>query len=200
MEYGNGTTNQLVWRETENRYHNEEFLVTPDNPNVNVAILSGYVKSGDKILDIGCGEGKFGKILSEKKCEMTGVDLDEAAAQIAKQRSGYNHVYLFNVENDEIPEEFLRFKEEKFDKIAMLDVLEHVINPTAVIYNIIPFLKDSGSILISIPNVNNADILLGLLNDKFNYREAGVLDNTHTKYFQVLVVNILCRKPYNDSP
>ena len=31
--------------------------------------------------------------------------------------------------------------------------------------------------------MNNADIFLNLLNDHFNYREAGVLDNTHTKYF-----------------
>ena len=70
-----------------------------------------------------------------------------------------------------------------FDKIALIDILEHVINPTAVIENVIPFLKENGKILISVPNVNNGDIFLNLLRDHFNYQQSGVLDNTHTKYF-----------------
>ena len=36
MEFGNGKKNQLVWRSSENRYHNEEFKVNEDNDNVNV--------------------------------------------------------------------------------------------------------------------------------------------------------------------
>ena len=54
----------------------------------------------------------------------------------------------------------------------MIDILEHVINPTRVIENSVRYLKDKGKILISVPNVNNADIFLNLLNDHFNYREA----------------------------
>lgn len=39
MEFGNGKKNQLVWRSSENRYHNEEFKVNEDNDNVNVRYL-----------------------------------------------------------------------------------------------------------------------------------------------------------------
>ena len=70
-----------------------------------------------------------------------------------------------------------------FDYIAIIDVLEHTINPTKVILEISKYLKDDGMVLISIPNVNNADIALNLLRGNFNYMEAGILDNTHTKYF-----------------
>ena len=37
--------NQLVWRSSENRYHNEEFKVNEDNDNVNVAILARQVNA-----------------------------------------------------------------------------------------------------------------------------------------------------------
>lgn len=186
MEYGNGQTNQLVWREMENRYHSEGFEVTLDNMNVNVAMASQYVCPNSKVLDIGCGEGKFGKIIKEKKCQVYGIDLDSTAAKYACENNGYRNVFVFNIENtNAIPDEFKQFEseEKKFDTIALLDVLEHVINPTEVIYNAIRVLKNAGQILISVPNVNNGDIFLNLLRDRFNYREAGVLDNTHTKYF-----------------
>ena len=63
MELGNGKKNQLVWRSSENRYHNEEFKVNEDNDNVNVAILARQVNAESTVLDIGCGEGKFGAML-----------------------------------------------------------------------------------------------------------------------------------------
>lgn len=186
MEYGNGYTNQLVWRSSENRYHNEEFQVDENNQNVNVSILSQFISNGEKVLDIGCGEGKLGKILIQKNCEMYGIEIDQVAKENALKNSGYKDIFSFNIENfEENSEEQKRFLEKdlQFDVIALIDILEHVINPTVVLLNSLKFLKDNGRILVSIPNVNNADILLNLLQGKFNYREAGVLDNTHTKYF-----------------
>ena len=51
MEFGNGKKNQLVWRSSENRYHNEEFKVNEDNDNVNVAILARQVNAESTVLD-----------------------------------------------------------------------------------------------------------------------------------------------------
>ena len=186
MEYGNGTTNQLIWQSQNNRYHNMNFDVRPDNVNVNVAVLSGYVQPNDRILDVGCGEGKLGAILKDKNCTLYGIDMDAEAAAYAESKNNYKKVYLFNIESADAQSpsyaELLGF-EEKFDCIALVDVLEHLINPTQAVLNVLPLLKKSGKLLISVPNVNNADIFLNLLRDRFNYCEAGVLDNTHTKYF-----------------
>lgn len=184
MEYGNGTTNQLVWQSSDNRYHNADFQVTEDNLNVNVAMLAKYVSSGSLILDVGCGEGKLGAVLRHKNCQLYGIDLDHDAGRFAVEHCGYQEVLYFNIEDSD-SEKYLSLKRSglRFDIIALIDILEHVINPTRVIQNIVPLLKENGQILISIPNVNNADILLNLLRDHFNYREAGVLDNTHAKYF-----------------
>lgn len=186
MEYGNGERNQLVWRSPENRYHNEDFCVDRNNQNVNVAMLAKKVQAGSRILDVGCGEGKFGAMLQGENCYLVGVDIDTLACKNAIEKYNYSHVYCFNVEEPEQDrkeyEEFC-LKEQKFDYIALIDILEHVINPTRVVENVIKHLNKRGKILVSVPNVNNADIMANLLRDRFNYREAGVLDNTHTKYF-----------------
>ena len=186
MEYGSGATNHLVWRTVENRYHNEKFQVDEENINVNVAMLGKLVRDDDNILDIGCGEGKLGAVLYRKKCRLIGVDIDSAACKQAQETGNYSQVYQFDIESPERYKEgerYFRNLSERFDKIAIIDVLEHVINPTNLICNSVQYLKEGGKILISIPNVNNADILLNLLRGKFNYQESGVLDNTHTKYF-----------------
>ena len=186
MEYGNGEKNQLIWKNIDNKYHNEHFEADENNINVNVSMLSKYVAKEDIILDIGCGEGKFGEVVAQKGCNLFGVDIDQTACKETEARGKYKKVFCFNIEH---PEQntggYEDFKNLNilFDKIALIDILEHVINPTAVISNVIRYLKSEGKILISIPNVNNADIYLNLLRDRFNYREAGVLDNTHTKYF-----------------
>jgi len=126
MEYGNGKTNQLTWRENINRYHNQKFDVDVDNPNVNVAVLSKYVNREDRVLDFGCGEGKFGAILKGNRKLLVGVDFDKTAAIYAKEHSEYNEVFIFNLEDkDSIPREFLKYSDDdnKFDIIALLDVL-----------------------------------------------------------------------------
>ena len=47
MEYGNGEKNQLVWKSTDNKYHNEHFDADENNINVNVSMLSKYVSKED---------------------------------------------------------------------------------------------------------------------------------------------------------
>ena len=186
MEYGNGETNQLTWKTNDNRYHNADFHVNEDNLNVNVAMLGRLVENGDTVLDIGCGEGKFGAVIAHKNCDIYGIDIDPTACVQARESGNYKKVFVCNIEQVNMEETGYReLKKAKilFDKIALIDILEHVINPTAVIENVIPFLKENGKILISVPNVNNGDIFLNLLRDHFNYQQSGVLDNTHTKYF-----------------
>ena len=87
MEFGNGKKNQLVWRSSENRYHNEEFKVNEDNDNVNVAILARQVNAESTVLDIGCGEGKFGAMLLNKKCQLYGIDIDSEAWRVCHRKN-----------------------------------------------------------------------------------------------------------------
>lgn len=44
-------------------------------------------------------------------------------------------------------------------------------------------LRVEGNLIISIPNIAHSDIIVGLLNGKFNYSKTGILDNTHVRFF-----------------
>lgn len=139
-----------------------------DNDNVNVAILARQVNAESTVLDIGCGEGKFGAMLLNKKCQLYGIDIDSEACRNASEKYKYNKIFCTNIEAPDYADEGFAELESlsfEFDYIALIDILEHVINPTRVIENSVRYLKDKGKILISVPNVNNADIFLNLLND-----------------------------------
>lgn len=186
MEYGNGETNQLVWKQVENRYHHEEEGLTLDNLNVNISVLGNQIAENSMVLDVGCGEGKLFKLIEGKHCRAYAIELDEEAIKYARKKNRYIDLYNFNIENPELNmQEYSRFCDMgiKFDYIVLADILEHTINPTKVLQEVSKFLKTDGKILVSVPNVNNADIILNLLRGRFNYMQAGILDNTHTKYF-----------------
>lgn len=186
MEYGNGDTNCLVWKTMQNRYHHEEDSLTIENLNVNISILGREIANHSCVLDVGCGEGKLAQLIKDKGCSVYGIDIDHAAIQYALEKKRYLDAFRFNIEqpSDNFAE-YERFQksELKFDYIVIADILEHTIDPTKVLTEISNYLKNDGKILVSIPNVNNADIILNLLRGRFNYMQAGILDNTHTKYF-----------------
>ena len=126
MEYGNGKTNQLVWRSSDNRYHNAEFKVNEDNDNVNVAMLARQVEAGSKVLDIGCGEGKFGAMLLSKKCQLYGIDIDLEACRNALERYKYNKIFCTNIEAPDYEDEGFSELESipfKFDYVALIDIM-----------------------------------------------------------------------------
>ena len=70
-----------------------------------------------------------------------------------------------------------------FDYIIFADVLEHLHDPEKVLEKMKCFLKPSGTVLMSVPNIAYGDIVLNLLCDRFTYTPTGLLDNTHIHLF-----------------
>lgn len=71
-----------------------------------------------------------------------------------------------------------------FDLIVLNDVLEHLVDPNSVLLQLKGLLKDSGVLIGSVPNVRFIGVLWDLLIRKdWRYREQGVLDATHLRFF-----------------
>ena len=71
----------------------------------------------------------------------------------------------------------------KYDIILFPDVLEHLRYPESILVSVKNNLKTNGYIISSIPNLMNASIIYGLLHGFFTYQDAGILDNTHLRFF-----------------
>ena len=99
------------------------------------------------------------------------------AAAIARKR--LDVVVEGNVEAMDLP-----FKLNEFDLILCLDVLEHLVDPWAVVKRLTTLLKPGGSLIASIPNIKHHSVILPLLFcGRWDYVPAGVLDKTHLRYF-----------------
>lgn len=132
-------------------------------------------KNPARILDAGTASGYLGKVWRGQGHYVAGVECDAAAAEQASQF--YDVLELADLET--YPFSFRA----EFDYIIFADVLEHLRDPVAVLRRCIPALKDSGKIIISVPNIANWVIRLSLLLGKFDYMDKGILDRTHMRFF-----------------
>src|SRR5262249_39702773 len=71
----------------------------------------------------------------------------------------------------------------EFDKILLMDVLEHLPHPERVLEACRELLTPQGTVLVSVPNVANITVRLALLFGRFNYTERGILDRTHLRFY-----------------
>jgi len=101
------------------------------------------IKGEGKLLDIGCGSGKFLISASKSGYEVYGVEISKKLADNAKRLE--LDIYNNNIER-------LNFSSESFDVITMWDVLEHVENPIDVLKKIRGWLKKDGILCIEVPN------------------------------------------------
>ena len=72
---------------------------------------------------------------------------------------------------------------EKFDVVVAADVLEHLYDPWENLQKIVPFVKENGYIVISLPHAGHAAVIASLYIGDFQYRDWGLLDRTHIRFF-----------------
>jgi 2-polyprenyl-3-methyl-5-hydroxy-6-metoxy-1,4-benzoquinol methylase len=147
---------------------------TSSRPEI-AAFVPVYTKT---ILDIGCGEGFFLKLVkSQINAETWGVELMPEVAEKAKSHA--DHVIPGKIEEalDLIPDHY-------FDCITFNDVLEHLPEPAEILKKIKPKLTQNGIILASIPSVRYFYNLVELIIKKdWEYKDSGILDSTHLRFF-----------------
>lgn len=130
------------------------------------------------ILEIGCGTGATLALAKrEGKARLTaGVELDQASAAVAREH--IDVVVEGNVESADLP-----FPPAQFDVLIMSEVLEHLIDPWTALRKLRPFLKVGGRLYASSPNVAHISVLRQLLQNRFDYKDCGITDWTHLRWF-----------------
>jgi len=67
--------------------------------------------------------------------------------------------------------------------VLMSEVLEHLVNPWTLVKRLSEKLKPGALVLASSPNVAQIAILRGIIADRWELTEEGVMDRTHLRWF-----------------
>src|SRR5215471_16595322 len=137
------------------------------------------VSGTDTILDVGCGRGEFAEQIIAKGCRVTGVDI-LPPNQVSPALDSYFQADLLR---DGMSEVLTRLGSRKFDKILLLDVIEHLPDPARIMNDCLGLLHPRGRLIVSVPNVANISVRLMLMLGQFKYTERGILDRTHLRFF-----------------
>jgi SAM-dependent methyltransferase len=137
-----------------------------------------------RVLEVGCGSGQLGRLLRERGHHVTGIELVPEKAEQA--RRWLNHVVTADVERDGFP-----FPPASFDALIFADVLEHLVDPWRVLREAVEVLAADGVVVASIPNVQNIDVVRRLLRGRWDYRERGILDFGHLRFFTLHSIHSL---------
>lgn len=152
--------------------------------NVRSDLTENVAKGDHRILDVGCGAGYFGEFLKLHgyASEIVGIEIDTAAAEVASTK--LDHVLCANLNESSIFEVLKDFDKDTFDYIICADVLEHLIDPWSVLSALVSYLRPGGRVVLSLPNVRHWSVWLPLiLRGQWEYREEGIMDRTHLRFF-----------------
>ncbi len=129
-----------------------------------------------KILDIGCATGFYGKTLRQVRSSLhlVGVESDPHQARVASRF--YDRIYVE-------PFEQAHLEEAPFDVVNGGDVLEHMVDPWKSLEKMRRLLRPEGYLVLSVPNVGHWTVVRALMQGSFAYIPAGLLCRGHLRWF-----------------
>lgn len=152
--------------------------VNPDSGD-SLALIARRIPAGSTVLELGVATGYFSRFLTEEMgCAVDGVERDPGMAEAARQWC--RQLLVADLERERLAD---HFPGGAYDAIIAADVLEHLYDPAAVLAQAGGLLKPGGRVVISIPNVAYGGLILDLIAGNFEYRDEGLLDRTHIRFY-----------------
>ncbi|MBI4353880.1 MAG: class I SAM-dependent methyltransferase [Candidatus Omnitrophica bacterium] len=101
--------------------------------------------AGRRVLDIGCGRGQMLAWLQHWGAEVYGTELSQAAADEAARRLGPSSVVVNELAEAGFPDGW-------FDAVTVWHVLEHVLDPVALLREVARVVSPDGFVYVEVPN------------------------------------------------
>jgi 2-polyprenyl-3-methyl-5-hydroxy-6-metoxy-1,4-benzoquinol methylase len=107
--------------------------------------VASYLKSTDRVLEVGSGPGYFLASIRDRVAEVQGIELNRKEAVYASTVRG--------IPTSHLPHENSDVQRGYFDHLFLFQVLEHAANPIEFLNGLKSFLRPGGRIHIEVPNL-----------------------------------------------
>jgi predicted TPR repeat methyltransferase len=139
-----------------------------------IDLIGRYSNGAGMLLDLGAAGGELGQALRKQFKRTIGFEFD--VDRIADLRDRFDQAVIADLES-------VRQLPARADAIVLADILEHLRDPSALLSCVRQSLTPDGHLFVSVPNIANVTVRLGLLFGIFEYRERGILDSSHLRFY-----------------
>jgi predicted TPR repeat methyltransferase len=144
-----------------------------------MGLIRRYAKRGGRLLDLGAAGGELGAAVRDHFGRTVGFEYQVDCVADLKDR--FDQVVVTDLEK-------LKRIPKGVDAVVCADVIEHLRDAPALLKLIREGLASDGYLFVSVPNIANITVRLGLLFGIFEYRERGILDNTHLRFYTMRTI------------
>jgi len=144
-----------------------------------IDLIRRYSPKGGTLLDLGAAGGELGSALRSQFDRTIGFEYEKD--RIAQLRDHFDSVVIADLET-------VRRLPKNIRAIVLADIIEHLRDSTALLRCVRESLAADGRLFLSVPNIANITVRLGLLFGVFEYRDRGILDSTHLRFYTLRTI------------
>lgn len=144
-----------------------------------IELIRRFATRGGTLLDLGAAGGELGSAVREQFDTTIGFEYD--ADRIGQLRSRFDQVVIADLET-------VRTLPPGMRAVVLADVIEHLRNSATLLNMVKRSLASDGVLFLSVPNIANITVRIGLFFGVFEYRDRGILDFTHLRFFTMRTI------------
>jgi 2-polyprenyl-3-methyl-5-hydroxy-6-metoxy-1,4-benzoquinol methylase len=144
-----------------------------------IDLIRRFSTPGGTLLDLGAAGGELGSALRERFERTIGFEYD--VDRIVQLREHFDAAVIADLET-------VRRLPSNVRVIVLADIIEHLRDSSHLLRCVRASLAPDGRLFLSVPNIANITVRLGLLFGVFEYRDRGILDFTHLRFFTMRTI------------
>lgn len=144
-----------------------------------IDLIRRHAPHGGTLLDLGAAGGELGSAVREHFDRTIGFEYNVDC--VGDLLGRFDAVAIADLER-------VRELPHGVDVVVLADVLEHLRSPARALGLVRDALSENGHVFVSVPNIANVTVRLGLLFGIFEYRDRGILDHTHLRFYTVRTI------------